>query len=66
MSPTTFTHTGYTGTQVCGDVEKGVYTVLLTNRVYNMTDTSDSTGIGEIRRAFGNAVVNALGQSQLK
>ena len=42
--------TRYTGTQVCGDPVKGVYTVLLTARVYNSSDTSNSTGIHFIRK----------------
>ena len=60
LSATTFTHVGYTGTQVCGDPDRGVYTVLLTARVYNSSDTSNSTGIHAVRKAYNSAVANAL------
>ena len=35
--------------QVCGDPIKGVYTILLTARVYNSSNTGNSTGIYYIR-----------------
>jgi CubicO group peptidase (beta-lactamase class C family) len=56
LSAKTFTHTGYTGTQVCADPEKRIYTILLTARVYNMSNTGNSKGILSVRRSFGNAV----------
>lgn len=31
LSPRTFLHVGFTGTQLCGDPERGVFTVLLAN-----------------------------------
>ncbi|KAL9643989.1 hypothetical protein ABK040_005457 [Willaertia magna] len=34
LSKKTFLHLGYTGTQVCGDPEREIYTIFLTNRVY--------------------------------
>jgi len=57
---TTFCHTGYTGTQLCGDPEHEVYHILLTNRVYP-TDAQGSTQINAVRRQFGNAVADTLG-----
>lgn len=58
LSTKTFLHIGYTGTQICADPEHGVYTVLLTNRVY---PTGDNTQIQAVRRAWNAAVVAALG-----
>jgi CubicO group peptidase (beta-lactamase class C family) len=62
MSALTFTHTGYTGTQVCGDLGNDFYTVLLTNRVYP-TDEQGSEQINEVRKAFANTVLDVLGYS---
>lgn len=40
LSSRTWTHTGYTGTQVCGDPDRQIVTVLFTNRCYpNKTKT---------------------------
>jgi len=56
MSANTFTHTGYTGTQICADKGRGLYSILLTNRVYpNDTDFR----IEDLRKAFNSAVVVA-------
>ena len=60
LSAKTFTHVGYTGTQVCGDPEKEVYTILLTARVYNSSNTGNSTGIHSVRKRFNTAVVDNL------
>jgi len=57
MSPQAFGHTGFTGTSLWIDPEKGVYVVLLTNRVY--PDREDR-GIQEVRRAVHDAVMRAL------
>lgn len=56
MSPQTFLHTGFTGTEICGDPTSAFYTVLLTARVYNSSDTSNTTGMHAVRYAFGSAV----------
>jgi CubicO group peptidase (beta-lactamase class C family) len=34
LSPTTFMHLGYTGTMLCGDPDRSVAMIMLTNRVY--------------------------------
>lgn len=57
FSAATFMHTGYTGTEICADPHTGLYTVLLTNRVYpNDTDFR----IEGVRRLFNNAVLDAV------
>ena len=57
MSPRAFGHTGFTGTSLWIDPDRGVYAVLLTNRVHprrtNMT-------IREVRRAFHDRVMAVL------
>lgn len=57
FSTLTFTHLGYTGTEVCVDPTRGVATVLLDNRPF-----PDKTGglgppIQDARRGFNNAVL---------
>ena len=61
MSAATFTHTGYTGTQLCADPGRGLATVLLTNRVYPRADARSSHGVHAARQAFSNAVLGVLG-----
>mmetsp|Transcript_37631 Transcript_37631/g.102138 ORF Transcript_37631/g.102138 Transcript_37631/m.102138 type:complete len:81 (-) Transcript_37631:140-382(-) len=56
LSSTTYTHTGYTGTEVCNDPERGIITVLFTNRVYPIADDTSSDKIHDARAAFNNAV----------
>jgi len=54
LSSTTWYHTGYTGTQICGDPERGVVTILLTNRAYgNRNNLAD---IQRARQRFNNEV----------
>eukprot|EP00947_MAST-08B_sp_MAST-8B-sp1_P005402 g5402.t1 len=60
LSRTTFTHVGFTGTQVCGDWERGVLTVLLTARVFEEADTGNSSGIHRIRKLFNSAVARRI------
>lgn len=62
MPAATFTHTGYTGTLLCGDPQTrgGLITVLLTNRVYPHADAQSSQAIHEARQAFNNAVLDAV------
>jgi len=55
LSPKTYTHLGYTGTENCNDPERQLITILLTNRVYpNKTLTAPL--IHELRQAFNTAV----------
>jgi len=59
LSPTTWTHTGYTGTQICGDPVRKIVTVLLTNRCYpNKSKTLPD--IHRARKEFNNAVKAAF------
>jgi len=61
MSARTFTHTGYTGTQICADPDHGgLVTVLLTNRVYPRADDESEQRIHDARVGFNNAVLAAL------
>jgi CubicO group peptidase (beta-lactamase class C family) len=57
MSPRAFGHTGFTGTSLWIDPNRGVYAVLLTNRVH---PTPANEGIKEVRRAFHDAVMQEL------
>lgn len=57
MGPRTFMHIGYTGTQVCGDPDRGLLTVFHTNRVY---PNATNFRIEKVRKAFHTAVVTAL------
>ena len=59
LSASTFYHTGYTGTLMCVDPERNISTVLLTTRVY--PDEQNVGGIQQLRQAFNNAVLAALG-----
>jgi CubicO group peptidase (beta-lactamase class C family) len=58
MSPTAIGHTGYTGTSLWIDWERGLYAVLLTNRVH---PTAANNAILQVRPAFHDAVVAAWG-----
>ena len=60
LSSSTFTHTGYTGTQLCADPERGVLTVLLTNRVYPRADDESEEKIHRVRQSFNEAVRKAV------
>jgi hypothetical protein len=63
MSVHTFMHTGYTGTCICVDPDPlhGLYTVILTNRIYNcegqLCETGSSDAVKEVYRTFNTAVV---------
>lgn len=57
MAPTAVGHTGFTGTSLWIDWERGAYFVLLTNRV--MADAA-TEGIRDLRRAFHGAAIAAL------
>jgi CubicO group peptidase (beta-lactamase class C family) len=58
MTPSAVGHTGFTGTSLWIDWERGVYFVLLTNRV--MT-TEGTEGIQDLRRAFHAGAIAATG-----
>ena len=58
LSAATFTHTGYTGTQICMDPVRQIFTILLTNRVYPVT--SNSGGVHAARQAFNRAAQTAF------
>lgn len=57
MSPRAFGHTGFTGTSLWIDPDRGVYVVLLTNRVH---PTRDNDAIRSVRPAVHDAVMAAL------
>ena len=57
MSPTAFGHTGFTGTTLWIDPQRGIYVVFLTNRV---NPTRENNAIQTIRPALHNAIVAAL------
>ena len=53
MSPRSIGHTGFTGTGVWIDLERGRFSVLLTNRVYPSRHVASD--IAALRRAFNHA-----------
>jgi CubicO group peptidase (beta-lactamase class C family) len=57
FSPTSFGHTGFTGTSIWYDPVRKLCVVLLTNRVF---PTSENNKIRAVRPAVHNAVVQAL------
>jgi len=57
MSPRAFGHTGFTGTSLWIDPDRGVYVVLLTNRVH---PSRANEAIRQVRPAFHDAVMEAL------
>jgi CubicO group peptidase (beta-lactamase class C family) len=54
MSPNAFGHTGFTGTSLWIDPRRGVYVVLLTNRVH---PSREGDAITRVRSAFHDAVL---------
>ena len=58
LSPRAFGHTGFTGTSLWIDPDRGVYVVFLTNRVHP-TRTNDA--IRQVRPAVHDAVMEGLG-----
>jgi CubicO group peptidase (beta-lactamase class C family) len=56
MSPRAFGHTGFTGTSLWIDPDRGIYVVLLTNRVH---PTRQNDAIRQVRPAFHDAVIQA-------
>lgn len=63
FSPTSFGHTGFTGTSVWIDPEKQVAIVLLTNRVY---PSRDNRKISDFRPKIHDLIMKALGYSESK
>jgi len=59
MSTKTFTHTGYTGTEICCDPTLGICSVLLTNRVYPCEACNMDT-IQQARQQFNTEIKNIL------
>jgi CubicO group peptidase (beta-lactamase class C family) len=57
VSPRSFGHTGFTGTSVWMDPERGLYVILLTNRVH---PTRENNAIRGVRSRVADAVVEAL------
>ena len=57
MSPSAFGHTGFTGTTLWIDPERGIYVVFLTNRV---NPSRENRAIQQIRPALHDAVLAAL------
>ena len=57
MSPRAFGHTGFTGTSLWIDPDRGVYVVLLTNRVH---PTRANEQINLVRRALHDAVIDSI------
>jgi len=62
LSPDTFMHIGYTGTEICMDPEREIFTILLTNRVYP-DDTHSSTSIHNLRYNFNTNVQKVFDSS---
>jgi CubicO group peptidase (beta-lactamase class C family) len=57
MSARAFGHTGFTGTSLWIDPERGAFVLLLTNRV---NPTRQNTRIGLVRVALADAAIAAL------
>jgi CubicO group peptidase (beta-lactamase class C family) len=62
FSPTSFGHTGFTGTSVWVDPERRISVILLTNRVH---PTRANTKISKVRPAVADAVIRALAADQV-
>jgi len=62
MSPRSFGHTGFTGTSLWIDPDRGLYVVLLTNRVF---PDRMNTAIQGVRPALHDAVVEAFDGTRL-
>jgi CubicO group peptidase (beta-lactamase class C family) len=63
FSPRSYGHTGFTGTSVWTDPERGLFLVLLTNRVH---PTRANTRHEPLRRALADAVQKAIIDAPLK
>ena len=56
LSSAAWTHTGYTGTEVCVDPDRMLITILFTNRVYPAANEETKEKIHCARQRFNNAV----------
>jgi CubicO group peptidase (beta-lactamase class C family) len=61
FSPTSFGHTGFTGTSVWVDPERRISVILLTNRVH---PTRANMKIAKVRPAVADAVIQALSREK--
>jgi CubicO group peptidase (beta-lactamase class C family) len=61
FSPSSFGHTGFTGTSIWTDPVRGISVIVLTNRVY---PTRQNGKIGKVRPALHDAVINALAEDR--
>jgi len=59
LSPLTFTHLGYTGTEICIDPVNQIFTVILDNRCYPVKAGQMET-IRTARRSFNDAALKAI------
>ncbi len=57
FSPRSFGHTGFTGTSLWVDPDRGLFVVLLLNRVHSR---GESAGMGALRRRVNDAVQGAV------
>ena len=62
FSPRSFGHTGYTGTSIWVDPERGLFVVLLTNRV---NSRGEATRHAQLRRDVADAVQSAIRDAPL-
>lgn len=62
FSPRSFGHTGFTGTSIWMDPQRGLFVVLLTNRV---NPTRDSQSIGPLRRELADLVQESVTDAPL-
>jgi CubicO group peptidase (beta-lactamase class C family) len=62
FSPRGFGHTGYTGTSIWVDPERGLFVVLLTNRV---NSRGEATRHSQLRRDVADAVQSAIRDAPL-
>jgi CubicO group peptidase (beta-lactamase class C family) len=62
FSPRSFGHTGYTGTSIWIDPERGLFVVLLTNRV---NSRGEATRHAQLRRDVADAVQSAIRDAPL-
>ncbi|HYW30749.1 MAG TPA: glycoside hydrolase family 3 N-terminal domain-containing protein [Gemmatimonas sp.] len=60
MSPQAFGHTGFTGTSIWMDPSRGIFVILLTNRV---NPTRENRKIGGVRVALADALLGVLDAS---
>lgn len=62
FSPRSFGHTGFTGTSIWLDPERGVFVILLTNRV---NPTRQNQRHSPLRRAIADAVMESVADAPL-